>query len=79
MPRRARKQSKTGVYHIIIRGVNRQDIFHDDEDKSAYSDRLSRYKNECVFELYAYCLMSNHVHLLVREAEESVSGIIQKA
>jgi len=78
MPRSARKQSKTGMYHIIIRGINRQDIFQDDEDKRVYLDRLSRYKNECVFDLYAYCLMSNHVHLLVREVEESVSGIMKR-
>ena len=78
MPRRARKQSKTGVYHIIIRGINRQDIFQDEEDKSVYLDRLSRYKNECSFELYAYCLMSNHLHLLVREVGESVSGIMKR-
>ena len=78
MPRSARKQSKTGVYHIIIRGINKQDIFYDDEDKSVYLDRLSRYKNECLFELYAYCLMSNHVHLLVKETDKSISMIMKK-
>jgi len=78
MPRSTRKQSKTGVYHIIIRGINKQDIFQDDEDKKVYLDRLSRYKNESVFELYAYCLMRNHIHLLVKEVDESISGIMKR-
>jgi putative transposase len=33
MPRTARKKSKSGIYHIMIRGINRQDIFEDDDDK----------------------------------------------
>ena len=33
MPRAARKKSKSGIYHIMIRGINRQDIFEDDDDK----------------------------------------------
>jgi len=78
MPRNARKQSKTGVYHIIIRGINKQDIFQDDEDRNAYLERLTRYKKENLFELYAYCLMSNHVHLILKEAEESVSVIMKR-
>ena len=78
MPRNARKQSRTGVYHIIIRGINRQGIFHDDEDKSVFMDKLSKYKKEYSFMLYAYCLMNNHIHLLVKEAEESISGIMKR-
>ena len=78
MPRSARKKGKTGVYHIITRGINRQEIFQDDEDKNVYLDRLCRYKNECLYEVYAYCLMSNHIHLLIKEGEESISGIMKK-
>ena len=36
MPRTARKKSKSGIYHIIIRGINHQDIFEDDEDKEKF-------------------------------------------
>ena len=78
MPRQARQKSKTGIYHIIKRGINRQDIFHDDEDKSAYLERLSNYKNQCGFEIYAYCLMDNHVHLLLKEGATSISDIMKK-
>ena len=78
MPRIARKESKSGVYHIMVRGINKQEIFHDDEDKAVYLDRLFRYKNESFFELYAYCLMNNHVHLLLREGNESASDVMKK-
>jgi len=78
MPRKARQRSKTGIYHVIIRGINRQDIFHDDEDKTTYLERLTTYKNQCEFELYAYCLMDNHVHLLLKEGTESLSGTMKR-
>ncbi|SCX76290.1 hypothetical protein [Alkaliphilus peptidifermentans] len=36
MPRIAREKSKSGIYHVIIRGANRQEIFHDEEDCLTY-------------------------------------------
>jgi REP element-mobilizing transposase RayT len=78
MPRTSRVGSKTGIYHVLTRGINRQDIFIDDEDKSSYLDRLSRYKEECAFQVYAYCLMNNHVHLLIKENDIPISKIIKK-
>jgi len=78
MPRKARQKSSTGVYHIIKRGINRQDIFQDDEDKDIYLERLSEYKEQCKFKLYAYCLMSNHVHLLIKEEDIGLSEIMKK-
>ena len=78
MPRSARKESETGVYHIIARGINRQDIFLDDEDRTVYLDRLLKYKIECEFSVYAYCLMSNHVHILLKEDEDSISTVMQR-
>ena len=78
MPRQARQKSKTGIYHIIKRDINRQDIFHDDEDKNVYLERLSNYKNQCGFEIYAYCLMNNHVHLLLKEDAVNISDIMKR-
>ena len=78
MPRTARKESKSGVYHIMVRGINKQDIFNDEEDYDIYLERLCRYKKESHFEIYSYCLMSNHVHLLLREDNESVSDVMKK-
>ena len=65
MSRTARKLSSTNVYHIVIRGIDRQRLFLENNDYQKYLDLLNYYKSECGFHLYAYCLMSNHVHLLI--------------
>ncbi|WHH56948.1 transposase [Petroclostridium sp. X23] len=78
MPRIAREKSSTGIYHIMIRGINQQDIFEDDQDRQRYIQTLERFKKETNFELYAYCLMTNHVHLLIREKEVELSKILKK-
>ena len=78
MPRAARKKSSTGLYHVLSRGVNRQDIFFDSEDRNVYLERLSKYKDECGYQLHAYCLMSNHVHLLIREGDTSISEAMRR-
>ena len=68
MARQPRQKAASGIYHIILRGINRQIIFEDEEDFSKYKSLLSFYKRRCGFELYGYCLMDNHIHLLVKEA-----------
>jgi REP element-mobilizing transposase RayT len=73
MPRAARTKSKTGIYHIIWRGANRQEIFHDDRDWIQFLDILKRYKIKCQLIIYAWCLMGNHVHLLIKEGNEDIS------
>ena len=78
MPRRARDKSESGIYHVIVRGINRQDIFLAEEDKGVYLDKLQKYKKECGFEIYAYCLMNNHVHLLLKENETDLAIIMKK-
>lgn len=78
MPREAREKSKTGVYHVMVRGINQQDIFEDDEDRQRYLETIARFKEELNFEVYAYCLMNNHVHLLINEREAELSKIFKK-
>ena len=46
MSRQAREISESGIYHIILRGANRQEIFHEDEDKIRFLETLDRYKKE---------------------------------
>ncbi|MCM3602219.1 transposase [Robertmurraya korlensis] len=78
MPRKPRKKSRNGVYHIILRGINKQIIFEEDDDRRRFLETLGRYKIQCNFKLYGYCLMDNHVHLLVKEVEETVSEFIKR-
>ena len=65
MPRESRKRSESGVYHIMLRGINRQQIFEDDKDYRRFLETLEKYREECGYSLYGYCLMPNHVHLIV--------------
>lgn len=73
MPRKARVKSKSRIYHIMLRGANRQEIFHDDDDRITLLDILNKYKIKSEIILYAWCLMDNHVHLLIKEGKEDIS------
>ena len=65
MPRAARIYTEEGVFHILTRGNNKQRVFKDKEDFQAYRKILKEIKAKQPFKLYHYCLMSNHVHLIV--------------
>ena len=70
MPRQARKRSESGIYHIILRGINKQVIFEGDEDYKRFLETIRKYKAVSGYIIYAYCLMSNHVHLLIKVGQE---------
>lgn len=78
MPRTARVKSKTGIYHIMFRGINGQTIFEDREDFLQLRDTLKTVKEKSRFELYAYCLMRNHFHLLIKEGHEGLGTIFRR-
>ncbi len=70
MPRSARNKSVTGIYHVILRGINKQTIFFDDEDMRKFLFCLADCQIKSGFVLHAYCLMDNHVHLLLGEGSQ---------
>lgn len=78
MPRSARKQCESKIFHIMLRGIDRQIIFQDDEDCEKYLQCLGECKKVSGFTLYAYCLMGNHVHLLLQEGKEPLSQIFKR-
>ncbi len=61
MPRTARSKSSTGIYHIILRGINKQILFLDQEDKERFLHTLLEFKDISQYKIYAYCLMDNHI------------------
>ena len=77
MPRGPRQRSKSGIYHIMVRGVNRSEIFFDDQDRGRYLDILTRYKEKFKFQIYAYCLMPNHLHLLGRDPDNCIDNFMK--
>ena len=85
MPRQPRTSSGTGIYHVMLRGINRQDIFEDKEDYvrmlTCLQQMLEQYDEAgnhqpplCTF--YAYCLMSNHIHLLLKTNQKDIGSTI---
>lgn len=78
MPRTSRIISATGVYHVMIRGINRQNIFQDREDRILFLKKLESIKERSECKIYAYCLMSNHVHLLIAEGKESIGNTMKR-
>ena len=70
MPRTARIQSDTKIYHIMMRGINKQNIFHDEKDYYKMIQLLKYCVEKSGIEIYAYCLMPNHLHLLLKEGKE---------
>ena len=87
MPRQSRKNSGTGIYHVMLRGINRQNIFEDSDDYFKFIKLLHHSvhpKDEKGLELpplcmlYAYCLMPNHIHLLIKESQEGIGSVIKR-
>ena len=78
MPRSARKKSKSGIYHIILRGINRQTVFEDEEDYEKFLQVIQACREKSGFKLMAYCLMGNHLHLLIREEKEELEQIFKR-
>ncbi len=78
MPRSARKQSESGIYHVLLRGSSRQKIFEGAEDYGKMLRLLKEYQRVCGFSLYAYCLMSDHMHLLLKTGEEPLEKIFRR-
>ena len=77
MPRSAREISNTKVYHIILRGNDKQDIFYDEQDYRKFIKEIKETKEKYQYILYSYCLMPNHVHMVLYDKNESLSKIMQ--
>jgi REP element-mobilizing transposase RayT len=77
VPRPPRIQPAGSVFHLTARGNRRQDVFLDDDDRRwflrLFEAAVTRYRWKC----HAYCLMGNHVHLLVELTEENLSEGMQ--
>lgn len=87
MPRSSRQISPTGVYHVMLRGINRNTIFTDDQDCRKFVKILRQLTNPkdkdnnplppyC--HIHAYCLMTNHIHLLIAEGTEPLGDTMKR-
>ena len=80
MPRVSRENSKaiTKTYHILLRGINKQDIFLDNQDKSKFLKELKETKQEFGCAVYAYVIMNNHIHIVLFDQNDNISNIVHK-
>lgn len=78
MARVARLKSNSGIYHVMIRGINKQLILEDDEDNQKFLEVLKECKILSEYKLYAYCFMGNHIHLLMKIEKEDLEQIFKR-
>ncbi|MDD5603498.1 MAG: transposase [Eubacteriales bacterium] len=62
----------------MMRGINRQQIMEDDEDYQKFLQTLKYYKKISGYKLYAYCLMGNHVHMIIKVEKEALEQIFKR-
>ena len=77
MARRLRVFAPGLLYHVIVRGNQRRQTFRCDEDYKAYLDRLEKYRAKFQVRIYAYCLMPNHVHVLLETGPMPLGKFMQ--
>jgi REP element-mobilizing transposase RayT len=78
MPRQARLDVPGALHHIMVRGINKANIFEDSEDKSRFLERLGQNVLEGKCSVYAWVLMDNHVHILFKSGKHGISAIMRK-
>jgi len=78
MPRQARLDVPGALHHIMVRGINKTDIFDDDQDRARFLERLGDTVTEGQCTVYAWALMSNHVHILFKSGKQGISSVMRK-
>ena len=77
MSRTGRIQSESDIYHVTARGVGKQVIFEDDRDRRKFGKTMRDRLDECNVELYAWCFMQNHIHLLLHCPLSTMSSFMR--
>lgn len=73
MPNKPRKVSHTGYYHVMARGINKEKTFNQTREKNRLKSILEEKQNTYAVEIHAYCIMSNHAHLIIKAEVEELS------
>ena len=78
MPRQARLDAPGTLHHIMIRGIERRRIVDDVKDRKNFLDRLERVLQETKTPVYAWALMTNHAHFLLRSGPEGIAKFMRR-
>jgi putative transposase len=78
MPRKSRIDAPGALHHIVFRGIERGNIFRDNKDRDSFLDRLGGVLQETATACYAWALIPNHVHLLLKTGGTPISKVMQR-
>ena len=78
MPRAPRATAESGFYHVILRGNGKQIIFEDDADRRVFLKLLAKRAGDAGAHVLAWCLMENHVHLVLEDPAQTLSEMMQR-
>lgn len=77
MARKCRKLSSTNVYHVVMRGNEKRIIFYDDHDRYTFLNILKEKREKADYSILAYCLMTNHIHLMVDQGCSTIGQVMK--
>ncbi len=78
MPGRARLDAPGTLHHVIVRGIEKRKIVDDDQDRVTFIEKLGELSIRTQTAIYAWALMSNHAHLLLRSGQQGLSSFMRK-
>ena len=78
MPRKARIDAPGALHHIIVRGIERRKIFRDDSDRDNFLKRLGNVLTETETPCFAWALIPNHSHLLLRTGITAIATVMRR-
>jgi REP element-mobilizing transposase RayT len=78
MPRKSRLDAPGALHHVIVRGIDRRAIFRDDTDRDDFLSRLGGILCETQTPCFAWCLIPNHFHLLLRTGLTPISTVMRR-
>lgn len=78
MPRQARLDTPGTLHHVMIRGIEGNAIFRDDEDRKDFIERVADLTEKTGTQILAWALMDNHVHFLFFSGPEGISSFMRK-
>jgi len=78
MPRKTRIDAPGALHHIICRGIERRNIFRDDIDRNRFVDRLGKLLGETATPCFAWALIPNHFHLLLKTGKAPIAKVMQR-
>ncbi len=77
MPRHKRLLSEANIYHIVLKGINSQQLFFDDSDYQCFLRLFNNCSKAYNAKIIAYCIMNNHIHLLIKFDSSDFSALFK--